>query len=654
MKTVTDEAFQWLEGDSVRAGRRQQGFSVTELLDLSESARELLIEITRREPVTLVTLATATKRNLIDVETQLSQLVTQGWVDTFEDESGEWVYRARLARDRKRLLPPGIWQVLDEHWTVPILRLFPDAMREEFSRHFQLRSYEPGAILFRSGTWGERMYVVEAGKIQLLVQNQAGEPFVIQEIGTGGMLGEIAVLLGEQCPYTAKATEQAQVWTLDKSELDRFLREYPSVGLAVRHELSRHLRSLSSAAEPRQANNPVVVVGKGGGDLARHLAAQTTRSVMLVDLAGDQPESMANLAYLDGRSMHSRNIAATVREQVEGGVWVLIASSHQMTDQLMRLIGLAPVIIDLTHDSAPWLRAVATERWSAPSTTPLHLARLARKLRQRTVGLVLSGGYARAMAHLGVLDVLHRSQIPIDALASCGYGAVWAGLCAAGRSPEEMISAAVQQAHNLRPFGGRLRLKAASRPGLYDARPARSWIQSMVGELGFSDLQTPLYLAVADLLGGDTVCLTQGPLFSALSACVAAPGLVTPVRYEDRWFVDSLLSDPLPVDILLEHRTDVLIASSAIPAPGTRPQPAQDGAQPPDLVTGWLGACDATIHERSLRLLSHLDLVITPDVAEFSDAAFERTQELVERGRQAAEAALPRIQSLLQREESTG
>jgi len=649
---VTDEAFQWLEGDPVRVGRRQQGFSVTELLDLSEPARELLIEITRREPVTLAALATALmKRNLIDVEMQLSQLVTQGWVDTFEDESGEWVYRARLARDRKRFLPPGIWQVLDDHWTVPILRLFPDAIREEFSRHFQLHSYEPGAILFRGGTWGERMYIVEAGKIQLLVQNQAGEPFVVQEVGTGGILGEIAVLLGEQCPYTAQAIEQAHVWTLDKSELDRFLRQHPSAGLAVRHELSRHLRSLSSTVQPRHAYNPVVVVGKGGSDLARYLATQTNRSVMLVDLAGDQPDALSNLVYLDGRSMHSRNIGATIREQVKSGDWVVIAASHQMTDQLMRIIGLAQVIIDLTHDSAPWLRAVAAERWTASSTTPLHLARLARKLRRRTVGLVLSGGYARAVAHLGVLDVLHRAQVPIDALASCGYGAVWAALFAAGRSPEEMIGTAIHQAQKLRPFGGRLRIAAASRPGLYDARLVRNWIQSAIGELCFSDLETPLYLAVADLLGGETVCIKQGPLFGALSACVAAPGLVTPVRYDDHWLVDATLSDPLPVDVLLEERTDIVIASSAIPAPGTRQRPSHGDAEPPDLVTGWLGACDAMIHERSLQYLSHLDLVITPDIAEFSDTAFQRTQELIECGRQAAEAALPRIQSLLQREE---
>jgi predicted acylesterase/phospholipase RssA len=127
--------------------------------------------------------------------------------------------------------------------------------------------------------------------------------------------------------------------------------------------------------------------------------------------------------------------------------------------------------------------------------------------------------------------------------------------------------------------------------------------------------------------------------------------LVTPVRYDDHWLVDATLSDPLPVDVLLEERTDIVIASSAIPAPGTRQRPSHGDAEPPDLVTGWLGACDAMIHERSLQYLSHLDLVITPDIAEFSDTAFQRTQELIERGRQAAEAALPRIQSLLQREE---
>jgi len=252
------------------------------------------------------------------------------------------------------------------------------------------------------------------------------------------------------------------------------------------------------------------------------------------------------------------------------------------------------------------------------------------------------------MAHLGVLDVLHRAGVPIDALASCGYGAVWAALCAAGRSPEDLISTAIQQANRLRPFGGRLGFGAASHPGLYDARPVRNWIQGLVGELSFSDLETPLYVAVADLAGGETVCIKEGRLFSPLSACVAAPGLVTPVRYDDRWLVDAALSDPLPVDILLEEPTDVVIASSAIPAPGTRQRAMGGDTGSPDLVTGWLEACEAIIHERSLQHLSHLDLVIAPDVAEFSDTAFERAQELVERGRLAAELALPRIQSLLQ------
>ena len=646
-----DQDFGWLQADQIFVGRRKRGFHVTELLDLPRALGDLMIQITRSEPVTLSDLTKLLDRDPVELELQVNQLVAQGWLDMEEDDSGEWIYRVRMAQRQKRALPPGIWQVLDSQWHIPIFRLFPEAVLEDFSHRFKLQEYKPGTILFERGTWGERMYIVDSGKIELLVHNEAGESFVVQEASSGDTFGEMAVLLGERRPHTAHVVEEAQVWTLDKRDLDYLLARHPSAGLTVRRELANNLRPSTRAAEAKSQYNPVIAVGEQSPQLARHLAEHVKGHVVLVDLLGKQPSPLPNLLYIDGQGMRSKAIAETIQKNVSSGEWTVVATHPKMTDQLMRVIGLAEVVIDITGSGAPWLRAVARQYWSMPSITSFQMSRLARKLCGQITGLVLSGGVARTIAHLGVLDVLHKAGIAIDMIASCGYSAIWSVLYAAQRSPAQIIALVDSQARKLRPFGGRLGLRAGSRPGLFDAREVRRWVQSIVQGQSFSDLETPCYLATTDLLAGEIVWATEGHLFSALSACLATPGLVTPVEHQGRLLVDAILENPLPADVVANEGADIVLASSTIPVPGTWKKRRHDMADGPDLVTSWLGMCDAIAHERSLDHLSSVDLIVAPDIAEFSDHAFEQAPVLVERGRQAAERMLPHIRSLLRQEE---
>jgi len=644
---VSDDSFSWLQSDQIYVKRRRTGLSITELLNLPETQRELVIEITRREPVSLAALIRALDRDPIELEIQVSQMVAQGWLDVGEDEIGEWVYRVRIGRRSKRILPPGIWQVLDDRWQVPIFRLFSEGILEEFSSSFQLRRHKLGTNLFEIGSWGERMYIVERGKIELVVYNEASEPFIVREVRPGGVFGEMAVLLGERRPYDARVAEEALVWTLDKTNLDSLLAQHPIVGLTLRQELARHVKPSRGTDEAKSQYNPLVVVGEDSSELARHLAEQTGDQVVLVDLIGKQPGALPNLVYLDGRGLRSKAIAQAIQEKVESNAWVIVAALPKMTDQLMRVTAIAQVVIDMTGSGAPWLRAAARQYWDMPSITLLQMARLARKLCGRVTGLVLSGGLARTIAHLGVLDVLHKAEIPIDVIASCGYGALWSVLYAAEWSPEQMIDLVTEQAQKLRPFGSWVGLRAASRPGLFDARSVRNWIRNIVGTLSFSDLETPCYLATSDLRTGEVVWMKAGHLFNALSACVATPGLITPVESQDHLLADAILSNPLPVDAVTAGGADIVLASSVIPMPSARRKSAQDDEKAQDLVTSWLGVCEVVAHEHSLDHLSSVDLIIVPDVAEFPDTAFDRAPALIERGRQAAKQVLPRIQALL-------
>ena len=95
----------------------------------------------------------------------------------------------------------------------------------------------------------------------------------------------------------------------------------------------------------------------------------------------------------------------------------------------------------------------------------------------------------------------------------------------------------------------------------------------------------------------------------------------------------------------------MVIASSVIPMPDSRRENARRGVEDRDLVGSWLRFSEAIAHERSLDHLGAVDVLIAPDVAEFTETAFDQAERLIERGRLAALRALPRIRSVLAQEE---
>ena len=242
--------------------------------------------------------------------------------------------------------------------------------------------------------------------------------------------------------------------------------------------------------------------------------------------------------------------------------------------------------------------------------------------------------------------MLCEAGISGDAISACGYAAVWAVLYAAGWSPERIIEMVLGTVSRLRPFGQRFGLRDASRPGLFDVRPVRGWLQDVVGDLDFGDLQVPCCLVVSDALTGEVIPVREGRVFSPLSACVATPGLVKRVRQGERLLHDALLLDPLPTDVFGHNEVGVLLASTSIPLPGDR---LSESAHR-DLVNCWLETCSTVAHERSIERMETVDLVVSCKTAEFSDAAFENAALLLECGRDAARQAWPRLKALLGRE----
>src|SRR5258705_3639031 len=150
------------------------------------------------------------------------------------------------------------------------------------------------------------------------------------------------------------------------------------------------------------------------------------------------------------------------------------------------------------------------------------------------VGLALAGGFARGIAHLGVLRVLREAGIPIDCVAGTSVGALIAtGFCA-GASLDQM--ARVGASTNFTDFGR----WTPSWLGLATNQRMEKYLERLTAAKTFEELKTPLAISTSDINEGITVYYTSGSLAQPLRASCAYPALFVPIQYDGRTLVDRI------------------------------------------------------------------------------------------------------------------
>jgi NTE family protein len=176
----------------------------------------------------------------------------------------------------------------------------------------------------------------------------------------------------------------------------------------------------------------------------------------------------------------------------------------------------------------------------------------------RGVGIVLSGGGSRGMAHIGVLRALGERGIYPDRVAGTSVGAVVGALYAAGHSPGAMIDFF----HRRSPF--RLANVSLSKPGIIDTEKVVANFQSHFPENSFEALDKALSLVATDIVNAEQVVFDSGPLIPAILASSSLPMVFTPTEIEDRWFADGGIVNNFPVELLGGH-CDVVLGVYASP-----------------------------------------------------------------------------------------
>jgi NTE family protein len=257
------------------------------------------------------------------------------------------------------------------------------------------------------------------------------------------------------------------------------------------------------------------------------------------------------------------------------------------------------------------------------------------------IGLALGGGFARGIAHAGVLQVLEQHRIPIHCIAGISAGAIVAAACASGTTPAEIAAVGCSMRFGdvgaLRP--GRLGLVRSACMGRFLSR--------LLHVNRFEEMRIPLGVLATELATGGPVAFRgSGSVVEPLRASCAFPGLFEPVRHEGRLLVDGAMSAGVPAALARQlgatHVISVTVPSAAF-------------ADEPGNLVQVVGRCFQILQQRlDDEWRREADLVIAPDVGSVGWREFDRGSELIQAGAAAAIAAVPAIERWLARASNEG
>jgi NTE family protein len=251
------------------------------------------------------------------------------------------------------------------------------------------------------------------------------------------------------------------------------------------------------------------------------------------------------------------------------------------------------------------------------------------------IGLALGGGFARGIAHIGILKVLEEEKIPIHFVAGTSVGALIGAAYCSGLSIEECEQ-----------FAARVRFKhfarwTLSRFGFASNQRMIGFLDSLLKVKTFEDLRIPLAVTATDFSTGEGVVFHSGPLVDPVRASCAYPGMFLPVKINGRLLVDGMLAYPVPTAPLREMGASRVLAVSL--------KGKWTNGDGPRHVFEVIGQCFAIAQEmNSSQWKSAADLVVEPDVHEFKYDDFEHSADLVRAGETAMRAALPEVRKWLQ------
>ncbi len=549
-----------------------------------------------------------------------------------------------------------------------------------------------GHTLVREGDPADGLYIVVTGRLRAQVMDPDGHQVVVGEIGANEVVGEMAVIGASARSATVEAVRDSHLLKLDREDFHTLAMEHPAILLGMSRTLvSRLERSIHNASRPH--NHRVIALipaGSEPGDegFARDLAEgiRKYRTVTVVNRVKAFEECNVDV--------DSQNIGPYLYElELQHDVVLLVADASDeawlkrciRTADLVLLAGRVGKLTDLgpaelllddmakaregsrmhhshlvIRHSMPHGASGTAEILRTRSVDRHHhvagqrdIERLARIVVGLSHGLVLSGGGAKGMAHIGVIRALREADIPIDHIAGVSIGSSVAAGHALGWNSQQMV----EQGRRLTLDHGSLLDLTVPLLAMASGRRLRASISDGYGKLDIEDLWIEYFCVSSDLNAGRARIHTAGSLADAMRASVAIPGAFPPVKAADgHVLVDGAMTDNFPIDAMRavfspsvvigsDLKTGFSVPTDDLPTDGIvsgfdvaarRFIPGRRAARVPRMIDILMRSSEISNSERH----TQADLLIKPPVEAFGALDFPKYLEIIEAGYQGARAAI--------------
>ena len=467
-----------------------------------------------------------------------------------------------------------------------------DALGRVFGRSAATIHLRGGEALARIGQPVEGLYRLEAGRIAELKLAPNGAPEMVAVHRPGALLGALETLNDGVHHSDLVALRDSELNILPIRKVERLLRRDSHILAEVARSALRRLGAQAPDSQRRGSILGFIAVCDSvvSRDLTEAIAERTRKlGRKTVVLGGEAvrlgPSEMSRLeeendlvllAVERGQSDFNAFCNRQVDRLVLVGTMMTppsvgpipVAAAAIAAHRLMDVILIQPKEASRLSGSEAWLAAAPASRlFHVRQGDGADLDRLARIYAGRSVGLVLSGGGARAYAHVGVVKALRELGVPMDFTAGNSMGAIIAAGVAMGWDDVEMetrLRAAFVTSNPLTDIA--FPILAMTRGREVEARLERHF-----GDVQISDLWRPFACVSTDLTDGRPHNHRRGLLRRALRASLSLPGILPPVVEDGHVLVDGAMVDNLPVGLVSAEHDGWTLGVDVGTAEGLRP-----------------------------------------------------------------------------------
>ncbi len=550
-----------------------------------------------------------------------------------------------------------------------------------------------GDILCRQGDRADALWIVTRGRLQVILETPGHDARLVDTIGRGALVGEMALLLDEPRTATIAAARDSDLVRITKADFDGLIQDHPSITQEIARLLGERLKR-TTRWERRRSDRAVIAIlpvsaGIDGRACAERIVAGFGASAddvclvtpELVDglypgaadsVAGassddallqwmsDLEDRFRYVVYLDDparpawarRCLHASDAMLIVAAADADPSPAAIERELCQTERQH-----TPIELVLLHpgSAGPFMH---TARWLAGRSVVRHhhvrvaanddYARVGRFVSGRAVGLALSGGGARGLAHIGVVQALREHGVPIDAIGGSSMGAIVGALCAAGTALEAIAECLRHEEYvSHRDYDYTLPIVALS-----SATGSVRRMKRLFGDVDVEDLPIGYFCMSTNLSRAESVVLDRGPLWRAVRTSASVPGLLPPITNQGDLLVDGGLLNNLPADVMRRRGAGLVIGVDVTSGVDLR---TADEGQP--AMSGWAALWQRLFSRRppfpsvvdilsrtalvacirdAARMRAECDLYLAPPVEPFAMNDFRDIDRLVAAGYTAA------------------